>query len=140
MRDLVAGIAVAAAAGLLMGAAMRPQLEIGDRPAGPQILTGEMAMRSSGPFDDSAGFAAYRGKVPDYVYGTDWKKQMAPVAPIASSEPVETASMEVIEVPALPAAPRPYEASPAEAASYPSIDGGKVYSAQQAATDAVEIG
>ena len=75
VRNLLAGLAVAAVAGLMMGSAMRPDLQLGDRPEGPQIFTGETAERSTGPFDDGAAFASYRGKAPDYVYGTDWKRQ-----------------------------------------------------------------
>jgi hypothetical protein len=62
------------AAGLLMGAAMRPDLEADDRPAGPQVIAEGPQAPPSGPFDDRAAYASYGGQIPDYVLGTDWKK------------------------------------------------------------------
>jgi hypothetical protein len=67
------------AAGLTLGAAMRPDLAADDRPAGPQILEGWSGARSAGPFDDNAdvSVANYHGKLPDYVLGTDAKRVQA---------------------------------------------------------------
>jgi hypothetical protein len=82
---------LALTAGLLMGAAMRPDLIGDDRPAGPQMF--EPAARATGPFaeDDApvATYAAYRGKTPDYVIGTDWTKpvKVAVAAPQTPSAP-----------------------------------------------------
>jgi len=66
---------MALAAGLLMGAAMKPDLEADNRPAGPQVIAEGPAAGSTGPFDDrTQAYAAYRGEIPDYVLGTDWKR------------------------------------------------------------------
>ncbi len=80
MRTLWAGAGVALAAGLTLGAAMRPDLAADDRPAGLQILDGGAGARASGPFDDGAAavaYANYHGKLPDYVLGTDAKRFQA---------------------------------------------------------------
>ncbi len=70
-----AGAVVALAAGLALGAAMRPDLAADDRPAGPQILEGWSSARGAGPFgDNTVSFASYHGKLPDYVLGTDAKR------------------------------------------------------------------
>jgi hypothetical protein len=75
------GAGIAAAAGLLMGAAAKPDLAAGDRPEGPQILAGWSGVRSTGPFDDGATLASYNGQIPDYVLGTDWKRSLEPPRP-----------------------------------------------------------
>ena len=78
-RTCAAGAAVALACGLLLGGAMRPDLGDDGRPAGPQMIAGWSAQRSTGPFDPGATYASYSasGQVPDYVIGTDWKRTMA---------------------------------------------------------------
>jgi|GEM_PF-1454283 len=80
VRTLFAGAGLAVAAGLLMGAAMKPDLEADDRPAGPQVIAEGRQALPSGPFDDRAAYASYGGQMPDYVLGTDWKRlTQAPV-------------------------------------------------------------
>ena len=78
-KTLYAGAGVALAAGLVLGAAMRPDLLTDERPAGPQILPDASAARSSGPFDDSVSYAGFAGSLPDYVLGTDWRRAQAAV-------------------------------------------------------------
>ena len=79
---------MALAAGLALGAAMRPDLASDDRPAGPQIFEGWAGTRSTGPFDDGAvAYASYAGKVPDYVVGTDAKRLQAQGWPVAAPAP-----------------------------------------------------
>jgi hypothetical protein len=80
VRTLFAGAGLAVAAGLLMGAAMKPDLEADNRPAGPQVIAEGPQAPPSGPFDDRAAYASYGGQIPDYVLGTDWKK--LPQAPV----------------------------------------------------------
>ncbi|WP_141653126.1 hypothetical protein [Phenylobacterium immobile] len=82
MKTLLAGIAAAASLGVMSGAAMQPDLEMGARPAGPQYYAGGDA-RVAGPFEDSPlqiAQTAYisGGKAPDYVYGTDWTRISEP--------------------------------------------------------------
>ncbi|MBS0364150.1 MAG: hypothetical protein JSR98_22485 [Proteobacteria bacterium] len=53
-----------------------------DRPEGPQMFADWPGVGSTGPFDEGTTFdVAYRvaagGKVPDYVYGSDWKRAVA---------------------------------------------------------------
>lgn len=135
MKALYSGIGMACVAGLLMGAAMKPNLDAGDRPAGPQIFTGWSAARSTGPFDDSAGFAAYRGQTPDYVVGTDWKK--AAFATQVAYEPAPAPDyykQAAIEAPVYPTVR--YLEPPREAPVYPSVSGGAAASADQHGKDA----
>ena len=84
LKIVLPGAGLALAAGMLIGGAMQPQLYDGDRPAGPQIIADFAGVRSTGPFDPGTTFAAYRGNLPDYVLGTDWKKTLtAPDARVA---------------------------------------------------------
>lgn len=129
---------MAAVAGLLMGAAMKPNLAAGDRPEGPQMFAGWSGTRSTGPFDDSVGFAAYRGQTPDYVLGTDWNKPVVatPVDydPAPAPDYYKQASA---EAPSYPAAK--YQEPPREAPVFPSVSGGVAASADQHGKDAVDV-
>ena len=84
MRAALCGAGVALAMGLMLGGAMRPTLAGDDRPAGPQIILGESAQRSTGPFDPGPTFTGYQGRIPDYVLGTD---STQPVAVRTAPEP-----------------------------------------------------
>lgn len=70
-----------------MGAAMKPDLLADERPAGPQIVDNSAGARSTGPFDEGVSYAAYAGRTPDYVLGTDWKKMTTP-APMTAAPPL----------------------------------------------------
>lgn len=135
MRALYSGAGLAVAAGLLMGAAMKPNLGGDDRPIGPQIFAGWSGIRSTGPFDQpDLAFAAYSASIPDYVIGTDWKRYAAPVAyePVAEEPPLVVES-EFDE----PAYAAPYQVAwqepPREPPSFPSLDGGRAYGPAQSA-------
>jgi len=136
VKSLLSGIALAATAGMLMGAAMKPTLDLGDRPAGPQMYAGWSGTRSTGPFDDGMAFAGYSGKVPDYVLGTDMQKAAvwAQDSQAAAYEaPIEIAAAETEPQPvAFTAAPSVDEPA-AEPATYPSMAGGVAYAPQAAA-------
>ncbi|WP_337188685.1 hypothetical protein [Phenylobacterium sp.] len=68
-RRLLTGVALAAAAGLALGATLKPNLD--EEPLeGPQQLISGGGPRTYVQAPD-AGMAAYRGRVPDYVVGTD---------------------------------------------------------------------
>jgi hypothetical protein len=135
MRDLIAGVAVALAAGLMGGAAMRPDLNTGGDLPAPQLFTRAEAAQSD------MALAAYQGRAPDYVYGTDFKRQTvsyASVSPIHEEayvppEPARSAS-DAADDAVLHAgagdAPSPV--------SIPSIDGGQPYAA--APTAETEVG
>lgn len=77
LKIFLPGAGLALAAGILLGGAMQPELYDGDRPSGPQMIADFAGERSTGPFDPGTTFAAYHGRIPDYVLGTDWKKTMA---------------------------------------------------------------
>lgn len=81
MKLFLSGAALSLAAGALLGGAMRPNLDARDaRPAGPQMVAGWESGQSTGPFDPGVTLAAYSGQLPDYVLGTDWKRESEPVA------------------------------------------------------------
>jgi hypothetical protein len=131
VKALLSGAAVAAIAGVMAGAAMQPQLYAGDRPAGPQMFADWAGARSTGPFDPGTTFVSYRGKIPDYVMGTDWKKSMAwPDERAAVSPPESPPEREVATADDAPAPDQSAtltRAAYAEAASpapaYPSMGG-----------------
>lgn len=122
MNTILTGAAVALAAGLLMGAAIKPDLQADDRPEGPQVIVGWGGTRATGPFDDGASFASYHGQTPDYVLGTDWKKSLAPPP---EGAPIQTAAVD--DPPSEPAAftRATYDDPDREPATFPSLEGGK---------------
>lgn len=69
LKTLFGGVSIAACAGLLMGAALYPDLDE-DEIRGPQILLSGGGPRGEPPVRD-AGIGAYAGRIPDYVVGTD---------------------------------------------------------------------
>jgi hypothetical protein len=132
VKALYPGAGLAVVAGLLMGAAMKPNLDADDRPVGPQILAGWSGARSTGPFEDgAASFAAYSSQIPDYVIGTDWRKALA--QPIAYAEPQERMQVADAEAPDDQAqfSTATYQEPPREATSFPSMDGGRWYEEQR---------
>jgi hypothetical protein len=136
VKTLFAGAGLALTAGLLLGAAMKPDLAGDDRPAGPQIFAGWSGARSTGPFDDGVSLARYAGQVPDYVLGTDWRKLASAQAPAAAEPPAARSPQEDPPLPPEPAepplrasdlTPAVYGAAPAERVLYPSLDGAAAY-------------
>lgn len=131
MKLIFQGIAVAAASGLLMGAAFKPSLTYGEGPLGPQLLLAPSGERHEA-FGGGASFAAYGGEVPDYVLGTDWTEADAPLYEaadyayedeFATPEPVETTDEPVVI--RRPEPIRTAHAAP-EPVAYPSTHGGIV--------------
>ncbi|MDB5476269.1 MAG: hypothetical protein JWP49_1780 [Phenylobacterium sp.] len=126
MKALLTGAGLALAAGLLMGAAAKPDLGGDDRPAGPQILAGWGGGRSAGPFDDGAAFAAYKGQMPDYVLGADWKRSLIPPALTAEpTAPDRETEMAAVDEPPAPPLTHDYQEPPHAAPNYPSLQGGQ---------------
>jgi hypothetical protein len=139
VKTLCAGAVVALAAGLLAGAAMKPDLSApdlaaADRLAGPQVLAdpGPPRAPAPAPADDGVTYTSYladRGRTPDYVLGTDWKKLTAP-PPAPSRDAADIVRLEQIlrspppddDTPAVQAPPptrEPDGAAPADLTAAP---------------------
>ena len=121
------GLAAAVAIGLLTGAAMKPDLGLGDRPEGPQMFSFGGGARSTGPFDDGVSLTSYGENVPRYVTGTDL------IAEQLANTPADEAyqSVQYAEAPKAPApvswsAPR-FEPEFRTEVSFPSMAGGATY-------------
>jgi hypothetical protein len=127
VKALLGGACVALVAGLLMGAVAKPDLGYDGRPAGPQMLAAWGGARSSGPFDDGEAFANYKGQIPDYVLGTDWKRALNPPVEMAEPSPLprEPKVAAIDTAPDLPVTHAAYDDPPPEAPSYPSLQGGQ---------------
>jgi hypothetical protein len=129
LKVFLPGAAVALATGLLLGGSMQPHLEDGaDRPAGPQMFADWAGDRSTGPFDPGTTFVAYRGNMPDYVMGTDWKKSMTASSDRAavSTPPEEVAAEDAtMTAPEEPTTLRhvAYDEPAPPAHAYPSLGG-----------------
>jgi hypothetical protein len=118
------GVAVVALAGVLAGAAMKPVLNIGDGPKGPQILGPESAPRMDRADGQGSGFAAYRWGIPEYVLGTDWTRpQEVAQTEDAWVEP-EAAAYEAPAVEPVRYIAAHYVEPPREPVVYPSMGGG----------------
>jgi len=137
LKVFLPGAAVALAVGLLLGGAMQPHLGDDDRPGGPQIIAAASGERGADPVDSGLALAAYHGRVPDYVLGTDWKKTMAwPSESAAVSAPARMAVQDdpaPVEAPATLTRAAYNEPYP-QPHVYPSLSGGAGRSAH-AATD-----
>lgn len=130
LKALFSGVGMAAVAGMLMGMAMRPDLNEGDRPEGPQILAGWSAARSTGPFDDGMTLAYAQGAIPDYVVGTDWKKEIAWADDTQPTyEPRAERHDYYAEAVADHAQTVVYQAPDRDTPSFPSVSGGAAYGA-----------
>jgi hypothetical protein len=129
LKTLFSGVAVAAAVGLLMGGVMQPDLRGSEEAEGPQIL-----LAGGGPRSETGGgstyLAAYQGKVPDYVVGTDWTKPAAPAVypeiPLEAETVVYTSEAD-LDPPAR--VPAPLADEPRPPTEYASTRGGWAYEA-----------
>jgi hypothetical protein len=128
LKTLFEGVAGVAAAGLLMGMAMHPQLDAREI-SGPQMLAPSSGIRLASTEIDP-GVAVYKGRVPDYVYGTDWTK--LPVAEYPEAAPTSEAYAEdaadtVEDASALPVTHATWREPPREPTVYPSMSGDTAY-------------
>lgn len=125
---LYQGVAAASVAGLLCGAAMKPELREITGPDGPQMLSGVSGDRVYRDGYGDAALTSWSGEPPDYVTGTDWLRP--PVYPdVVAYEPppldeyaYEEESYETYRAPA----PPPYELAdlePRPAPRIPSLEG-----------------
>lgn len=130
MQALFHGITLAAASGLLLGAAFKPDLTYGEAMLGPQILlpaAGDRLARDQ----PQVQAATMSGQAPDYVIGYDWVRpddsglMAADYGPVPLAEPDYEPVVYVEPVRRQPAvrvarvAPPPVEVT----ISYPSLDG-----------------
>jgi len=129
----VAGAGLALAAGLTLGAAMRPQLAIGE--LSPQPLDAwPQAASAMEPAPDPLAFAQYGGQPPQFMIGADWPAGTAPPAgpepdvqdrdqPSRNDEAARAAPAEATpataQAPADANAAHPAQDAPAEAAPAP---------------------
>ena len=144
VRRLYAGVAAAAVAGLACGALMYPDLRGPGDAEGAQLLAGTSGARSYADLQ-SANWAGYQGKVPDYVVGTDYLYPPQPAAYVSEPDDAgETSYADVMAYEAPPEEAEPPSAYAAEAhaavavhvgaqdeesalVSYPSVSGGVPY-------------
>jgi hypothetical protein len=87
LKTLAQGVSAVAACGLLLGSAMHPELDVGDKPGGPQILLAGGGPRGA-PAQSDPGLGAYPYGTPEYVTGTDWTR---PAPTFVDNGPIETA-------------------------------------------------
>lgn len=131
LKTLLGGVSIAAMAGLLMGGAMYPNLNL-DGLKGPQIL-----LRGGGPRGHArpsgGGIGVYGGRVPDYVIGTDsLKPPQDPAmaykedAPYAEPDTGEAGDVLAYEA-ATEAQPAQWRDEPREPVRYPSQAGNTAY-------------
>ncbi|WP_082765798.1 MULTISPECIES: hypothetical protein [unclassified Phenylobacterium] len=139
LKTLLSGVSIAAAAGLVMGAALYPDLDE-DEIRGPQILLSGGGPRGEAPVSD-AGIGVYAGRVPDYVIGTDALKppQHQVLAYEDRAEPELADTGETGDVMAYEAPPEIQPArwhdEPREPSRYPSEHGNAVHEADLAILD-----
>jgi hypothetical protein len=131
LKTLFTGVAGMAAAGLMMGLAMQPDLDEHEV-AGPQILAPGGGPRAELAAADP-GIAVYKGEVPDYVYGTDWATPPeadyaeAPQADAPQADAYVTDAAVVVDQDPTPAKPVAWRDPPREPTVYPSIVGDAAY-------------
>lgn len=130
LRMLYQGLAVACAAGLITGAAMKPDQRELDGPEGPQMLAGTSGERIYRSGYTAADLVSRSGPAPDYVIGADWLHP--PAYPVAAAYAAATHDYdydgdEYEELPPVTyAGPAPYELAdlePAPPPRIPSLDG-----------------
>lgn len=131
LKTLLQGVAGVAACGLMLGAAMHPNLNVGDKPGGPQMLLGGGGPRSAAAAGD-AGVSAYAGRTPEYVIGTDWTR---PRPMYVETTPVEAEQGETVvfasedDLPPAEVAHASWRDEPRDEPAYPSARGGAYYDA-----------
>ena len=130
---LLAGAAVAAVLGIMLGGTMQPQLIFDGHPLGPQMSASGGGARSAGPFDQGGSNTAYPAGMPSYVVGTDHAQAAYDAAaPIAEDlAPRDDAVGDEPEpTPPAPLARAPYDEPPLPEVVYPSVGGGPSYDAE----------
>ncbi|MCR5876364.1 hypothetical protein LRS10_20775 [Phenylobacterium sp. J426] len=138
VKSLMLGAAGVAAVGLLLGAAMQPDLRAPGDAEGAQLQAGVSGPRAYGLADAGAAWTSYANGIPDYVIGADWLQPPQYDTPPPPDEAfADDASAYAFDEPAYaPAAVARYEEAPREPTRYPSMDGGQAFAAQAVAAAA----
>jgi hypothetical protein len=123
----IAGAALAAVAGTMLGGAMRPQLVFDGRPLGPQIFAPGGGNRATPSFEPGASYASYGDDVPSYVIGTDNIETAEDEAPLVDDWALATAESETSPSPVPAFAHATYDDPPLPEVVYPSQAGGARY-------------
>ena len=130
LRRVFEGVAGVAAAGLLAGMAMRPDLDAHEA-QGPQVQAAGGGPRAYQAVADP-GVSVYRGRIPDYVYGTDWTRppviELPPEAPAVDEYASEAST--TVEAPP-PASYATWREPPREPTVYPSVAGDTAYPSER---------
>ena len=124
---ILCGAALAAVMGIMLGGSMRPQLIFDGRPMGPQMFADGGGARSTGPFDLRDAYAAYGGKLPSYVIGTDYAQTAYVEAPPIAEERQQVVHNDVNAPAPITLARAAYDEPPAPIIVYPSMTGGTAY-------------
>lgn len=129
LKRLSGGVALACAAGLLMGAAFQPNLDERDT-AGPQMLMGEGGARKMSAGAD-AGVAVYEGRLPEYVVGTDWARSQQPpqYEPVTSDDHETVVYLDPTPVEDVEVSRATWVDEPRGPVVYPSMNGSADYEA-----------
>ena len=131
LKTLAQGASVVAAVGLMMGAALHPNLRGADELAGPRIQLPGAGQRAVDYVSD-LGVSVYRGRIPDYVTGSDANRP-PPVLAATTAEPQDTGDVVVFtEEPAADPArmtQATWQDEPRQPPVYPSVSGGGRYEA-----------
>lgn len=137
LKTLFSGVAIATVAGLTMGMAMYPELDL-DKVEGPQIQMPGGGPRVDGPLS-AAGMTTYGARVPDYVIGTDSLKpaqyQVMAYSDRAEPEYAETGDQGDVMAYEAPAEVKraTWRDEAREPSSYPSEQGNLVHESDLAA-------
>ena len=127
LKRMVSGMALACAAGLLLGAVFQPNLDEHDA-AGPQMLMGETGARKVFVAYDP-GVGRYQGQIPEHVIGTDWTRPR-PIPVAYDTAPEDTGETVVYEDPSpVQMAHSSYVDEPRSEPVYPSMRGNTDYEA-----------
>ena len=134
LRSLFTGAAMVAVAGLAAGGLMYPDLRGPADAEGPQLQAGVSGARTQHYGEMTASWAAYDGRVPDYVIGTQWlQPPQHPEYVEAEAEEIPPQEETVVYTAATGDTTEAVEAGwqepPREPVTYPSTNGGVPYGA-----------
>jgi hypothetical protein len=131
-RMLATGAAAAVVAGVLMGAAMKPDFG-DDRVLGPQFFAADGGVHDAS-YRPDPGASVYGGRIPDYVIGTDWTRPRQAASATPSPEPREDPVIFTADdepSPPMTMTYRTWREPPREPSAYPSVTGDLRYPSER---------